>query len=248
MIAGRPRMAAVIVLATVLAATAPGQTETAVRNAGDTTGATAANPPLSDDPWSAVEPKSPEQQSRTLQRRSTGGTSPLVAGKAEQDGQSMIRTLVALAGVVGLIVLLAWGYRAAAGGRLSLLRKLRRPGLIEVVSKTSLSARQSLCLVRIGPRLVLIGQSPDDLRALDVIDNADLAAKLLGQAAQERAGSSQAEFHDCLEREAKGYQIEDSELDERISPEALQIAGVRQGLRDTIQRIRGGWSHNKPRG
>lgn len=239
MIAGRPRMAAVIVLATAWAATAPGQTEPVFSNAGDTTGATATNPPAPDDPWSAVEPTFPEQQSRTLQRRSTRGTSPLVAGKAEQGGQSMIRTLAALAGVVGLIVLLAWGYRAAAGGRLSLLRKLRRPGLIEVVSRTSLSARQSLCLVRIGPRLVLIGQSPDQLRALDVIDNADLAATLLGEAARERAGSSQAEFRDCLEREAKGYEIETPELDERISPEGLRIAGVRQGLRDTIQRIRG---------
>jgi flagellar biogenesis protein FliO len=239
MIAGWPRMAAVIVLATALAATAPGQTEPASREAGDTTGATATNPSALDDPWSAVEPKSPEEQSRTLQRRSTGRASPLLAGKSEQDGQSMIRTLGALAGVVGLIVLLAWGYRAAAGGRLSLLRKLRRPGLIEVVSKTSLSARQSLCLVRIGPRLVLIGQSPDDLRALDVIDNADLAARLLGEAARERAGSSQAEFRDCLEREAKGYQIEDPELDERISPEALRIAGVQRGLRDAIRRIRG---------
>jgi len=232
-------MAAVIVLATALAATAPGQTEPAFKKAGDTTGAPAANPPVLEDPWSAVEPKPPEQQSRTLHRRSTGGTSPLGAGKAEQGGRPLARTLVALAGVVGLIILLAWGYRAAAGGRLSLLTKLRRPGLIEVVSKTSLSARQSLCLVRIGPRLVLIGQSPDHLRALDVIDDADLAAKLLGMAARERAGSSQAEFRDCLEREGKGYQIEDPELDERISPEALRIAGVRRGLRDTIQRIRG---------
>jgi flagellar biogenesis protein FliO len=140
--------------------------------------------------------------------------------------------------VIGLIVLLAWGYRAVTGGKLTLLNKARRPGLIELVSKTSLSARQSLCLVRIGPRLVLIGQSPDRLRTLDVIDDADLASRLIGEAARERVGSSQAEFHDCLEREAKGYERDAGPLNETMSPEALRVNDVCRGVTDTIQRIR----------
>lgn len=238
MTAGWPRMAAVIVLTTVLAGTVWAQTETASRPAGEATAPTATDLATADDPWATVQPEFPEQESRPLQRRSAGRGSPLVGGEAEPGRQSLVRTLGALAGVVGLIVLLAWGYRSVAGGRLSLLNKLRRPGLIEVVSRTPLSARQALCLVRIGPRLVLIGQSPDNLRALDVIDDADLAAKLVGEATRARTGSSQAEFNDCLEREARGYQVAERELDERISPEGMKIADVHQGLKDTLRRIR----------
>jgi len=146
--------------------------------------------------------------------------------------------LGALAGVVGLILLLAWGYRAMAGGNLPLLGKARRPGLIDVVSKTPLSARQSLCLVRIGPRLVLIGQGQETLHALDVIDDADLVAKLAGESARKQAHSVQAEFQDCLEREAVGYHEQEETLDETILPEAHRIADARRGVVNAIRRIR----------
>jgi flagellar biogenesis protein FliO len=238
MTTGQPRMAIVLMLTALLTAAAPGQSDIAVSDARGTSTDSATDSPALDDPWSAVEPKPPERESRALRRESPRRTSPVADSGAEHAQYSLARTLGALAGVVGLIVLLAWGYRAVASGRLSVLHKLRRPGLIEVVSRTPLSARQSLYLVRIGPRLVLIGQSPDNVRTLDVIDDADLAAKLLGQAARARAGSSQAEFHECLEREARSYGLEDIELDERISPEALRIADVRQGLTDAIRRIR----------
>jgi flagellar biogenesis protein FliO len=185
-----------------------------------------------------VAPELAERESPALQRRDDPPASPVVAGRSAQSSYSMARTLGALAGVVGLIVLLAWGYRAMTGGRLNLLSKPRRPGLIELVSKTSLSARQSLCLVRVGPRLVLIGQSPENLRTLDVIDDADLAARLIGEAAGQRAGSSQAEFQDCLEREAMGYRHDTIAVNETIPPEGRRLADVQQGLTDTIQRIR----------
>ncbi len=210
---------------------------------GETDSPAALGQAASDDPWSAVEPEFPERTGRTLARRSTQRESPVLADKGESSKHPWARTLGALAGVVGLIVFLAWGYRAMAGRQLSLLGKARRPGLIEVVTKTPLSARQSLCLVRIGPRLVLIGQSQENLRALDVIDDADLAAKLAGDAARRRPGSSQAEFHECLENEAKDYQHREGNIDETILPDARRIADVRQGVADTIRRIRRAVAH-----
>ena len=192
-----------------------------------------------DDPWSVLDDKlSRKKTGRILSRPGADKAPAVLAARSGTPDRSWTRTIGALAGVVGLIVFLAWGYRAMASGNLSLLGKARRPGLIEVVSKTSLSARQSLCLVRIGPRLVLIGQSPETLRALDVIDDADLAAKLVGEAARKRTGSSQAEFHDCLEREARDYRTNDDSISETITPEAPRIADVRQTLTNTIRRIR----------
>lgn len=229
---------AVIVLLSLAAATAHAQPDTQLGGADAAAPATADSPAALDDPWSAVEPQVPEREGRTLQRRTGTRSSPMTSNNAAQAQYSMARTLGALAGVVGLIVLLAWGYRAVSGGKLTLINKTRRPGLIELVSKTSLSARQSLCLVRVGPRLVLIGQSPERLRALDVIDDPDLASRLIGEAARDRAGSSQAEFHDCLEREAHDYDHDASPLTETMSPSAPRINDVRRGLTETIQRIR----------
>ena len=193
-----------------------------------------------DDPWAVVEPELPARESPALKRRAERGRSPLLAGQAEGGGLTWMRTIGALGGVVALILFMAWGYRALATGRLPLAGRVRHPGLIEVISRAPLSARQSLCLVRVGPRLVLVGQSQDTLRALDVIDDADLAARLAGQAAQKRAGSSLAEFHGCLEREARAYDKprDAADDDEPATPDTGRIADVQRGLTKTIQRIR----------
>jgi flagellar biogenesis protein FliO len=230
-------MAVLAAIAGLLAATTGAQTESHSVKTGNAASA-GQEPTVLDDPWSAVAPDVPARESRPLKRRSTAGRPSVLAGKSENSGRPWMRTLGALAGVVGLIVLLAWGYRAIAGGSLPMIGNARRPGMIDVISKTSLSARQSLCLVKIGPRLVLIGQSQDSLRALDVIDDADLAAKLVGEAAQRRPDSSQAEFQDCLEREARGYREDERPVIEHVTPEASRIEDVRRGLTDTVQRIR----------
>ena len=235
MIPATPRMATVVALVGVLTCAASAPAETPLGNSDGT----APAPATLTDPWSAIEPQLPEPESRTLQRRSATSTLPALGGRPARAQYSVTRTLGALAGVIGLIVLLAWGYRAMTGGKLALLNKTRRPGLIELVSKMSLSPRQTLCLVRVGPRLVLIGQSAERLRTLDVIDDADLVARLIGEVARERTGSSQADFNDCLEREARGYQPEDARVNQGAAPdEALRVASAQQGLTETIQRIR----------
>ena len=233
-----PRMAVVAALVglTTMAAIAQNEPPADVTSERPTPGT--LHPTGLGDPWLAVEPEFPDQESRILQRKSTKSVSPMLGAKSEPGQRPWLRTMGALAGVVGLIVLLAWGYRTMARGNLPLLGKARRPGLIEVISRTPLSARQSLCLVRIGPRLVLVGQSPDALRTLDVIADADLAARLVGQAAQRLPGSSQAEFHTCLEHEAAAYHQPDDAIDETITPDHQRIANVQQGVTNTIRRIR----------
>jgi flagellar biogenesis protein FliO len=111
--------------------------------------------------------------------------------------------------VVALIVLLSWGYRVVAGNaRLPRGFRGRTPGLIEILSRTALSPRQSLCLVRVGSRVVLLGVSPETVRTLDVIADPDAAARLAGQATQQQVASATAEFQQCLEREARDYEPE----------------------------------------
>ena len=235
----KPRLATGLGLLTLLSlwiAPAAGQIspEAAQSDIGSDANQTVIEP---DDPWASVAPTMPETESPTLLRRKTPDTSPVLVGKQENKTRPLTRTLGALAGVVGLIVFLAWGYRAMAGGRLPLLAKARRPGLIEVISRTSLTPRQTLSLVRIGPRMILIGQTPDSLRALDVIEDADLTARLAGEAARIRGDSNSAEFNACLEREAEGYDNQEKLPDEMVTPEARRLTDAHRGLKETIKRI-----------
>jgi flagellar biogenesis protein FliO len=150
-----------------------------------------------------------------------------------------VRTTAALAGVVALILLLGWGYRAMLGaGPRSWTTRGRQPALLEVVSRTALSARQSLCLVRCGPRLVLLGITADAIRSLDVITDADVTARLLGEAVRQRPDSSTAEFARCLEREAHAYPDDRAPPQSTHATDDQQLAALRDRLADTLSKLR----------
>lgn len=239
-----PWMALLVLVATVGLVPAAGD-EPADRLEPDFGPRSAATPSTAhsvvpEDPWSSPEIVAPRMDARPLPRRPQ--TAGLATGNASppEARRSWVRTTVSLAGVLALIVLLAWGYRLMAnnGGRLPFAFRGRHPSLIEVVGRTSLSPRQSLCLVRIGPRLVLLGVTPDAVRSLDVIDDADLVARLMGQVMQQRPDSNTAAFAQCLERQAQAYEDRSDGPDEQATPEESRIIGIKARLVDTIQRLR----------
>ena len=199
-----------------------------------------------DDPWSSPEIAAPRMDARPLPRkREPAGRAANEGGHATSQS-SWGRTTLSLLGVVTLIVLLAWGYKVVAGhgGGLRLTPKIRQRGLIEVVSRTALSPRQSLYLVRIGPRLVLIGCTHESIRALDVIHDADLTARLLGEAAQQRPDSHTAEFARCLEQAAAAPArvaepaVATAPPGAGAPPDGAQLAKVKEHLAATLQRLR----------
>jgi flagellar biogenesis protein FliO len=207
-----------------------------------------APPPPIDDPWAALqlEPQLDAQAAAEplpLQRSAAPQAGESAAQTAPTTTSTGLRTAGALAAVIALIVLLAWGYRVtiASGGGWRLPFKGRQPGLVEVVSRTVLSPRQSLCLVRIGPRLVLLGVSHDNVRALDVVSDPDLTAQLLGTAARQKPDSQSAAFSQCLESEASSYVVADesADVDETILPEEERVSAVRRQITETLQRLRG---------
>ncbi len=158
----------------------------------------------------ATAPAAPESgpptdpPARPLLRRPADG-SGTPARPAAVGSSAWVRTTAALAGVVALIVLLTWGYRTVMGAAPTWRTRPRHPGLIEVLSRTPLSPRQSLCLVRVGPQLVLLGVASDGVRPLHVISDPNVAASLLGEAARARPDSSSAAFSQALDREAQAY-------------------------------------------
>lgn len=189
-----------------------------------------------------------EAAPRPLPRKA--GVQRSATSEPRAPGNPWIRTTGALAGVVALILLLGWGYRrvAAEGGWRGLAARPRPTPLIEVVGRAVLAPRQSVCLVRVGPRLVLVGCTPATMRALDVITDAELTARLLGIARQARPDSRTAEFERCLEHEAAAYGAEpEAPADAAVTASIpagpgseRQVAAVRARLGATLERLRAG--------
>ncbi|MEP0847711.1 MAG: flagellar biosynthetic protein FliO [Phycisphaerae bacterium] len=157
--------------------------------------------PAASDPeavWASIEPSLPEAM--PIPRRSPGvaGGAPS-AERPASSAPPWSRTFGSLAAVVALIGLLAWGYRAVTSSGFS--RRGRRAGVIEIISRTALSPRQGLVLVRVGPRMVLVGTTHERLTALDVIDDAELCARLAGEELRDNRGAPGA-FQTLLERHA----------------------------------------------
>lgn len=172
---------------------------------------------------------------RALQRsRSATGQS---AAAAASDGGSWLRTFGSLLAVIALIVLLSWGYQLVVLGRgVRLPLTGRRAPLIEVVSRYNLSRKQALCLVRVGPRLVLLAVGGEQVRTLDVISDPQVASMLLGQAAASRAKATE-DFSTTLAREDRQYETMNSE-DARATEADDSIGRARDALLGSLQRLR----------
>jgi len=188
--------------------------------------------------WEALEPPLPDPEQRVV-RRPAARVRAATNGPSGTEGFSWFRTIASLGAVVGLILLLGWGYRALLSGGLSLPARGRRPGLIEIVSRTALSPKQALCLVRVGPRMVLVGVTPDRLTALDVVEDADLTARLAGESLRRRGESSTREFERCIREQAEGFASAGTDEPPEIDTQQ-RLEAVRRHLRVRLERLRQG--------
>jgi flagellar biogenesis protein FliO len=201
-----------------------------------------------DDPWFQSNVAGPAAEDRALQaepaaedrtlRRGVAKKTPEAAATPAPGGPSVspgwLRTGLSLGGVVALIVVLAYLSR-----KIPLVYRGRRPGVIEVISRTQLSAKQSLCLVRVGPRMVLIGASGDRLSRLDVIEDPELTAQIAGLARQASPDSSTREFSARLDDEAVRYALGDGQGGETDAVESEPaLLAIKERLVGTIRRLK----------
>jgi flagellar biogenesis protein FliO len=203
------------------------------------------NLPPDVDPWSSPDIAAPAMEENPLPRNNASQTWQATASEEEPGSAGWLRTTLALGGVVGLIILLGWGYRrlAEGGGGLSLAWGRRNAVVIEVVGRTALSPRQSVCLVRVGPRLVLLGCTPGAVQPLDVISDGEVVSQLLGQAAQQRSDSHAAAFSKVLTEQASTFDtvVDDdtAELEtEELAPDDLRLDNAQNSLTGTLDRLK----------
>lgn len=117
--------------------------------------------------------------------RSAGAATGNRAPGAASAPVSGLRMWLPLAFVLVVIVALAWAARR-------MFPRMGRSGggdAITVLSRCTLSPKQSLCLVRLGQRVVLLGLTPDRINTLAEISDPDEAALLTAAASSGRAHS-----------------------------------------------------------
>jgi flagellar protein FliO/FliZ len=119
----------------------------------------------------------------------------------------------------------------------------RAAGSLQVVSRLSLSPKQQLILVRVGRRVVLVGNSGTQMNALCDISDPEEAAGILGLAATEREESVSATFDSVLGGEEKRFD-EESNVDAAAVPggepvaEEAALANTRDELNDMMEKVR----------
>jgi flagellar biogenesis protein FliO len=195
------------------------------------------------DPWLSSRVAAPVMEDRPLQRsaRSIARHDAAEAANANDASTAAspiksgwLRTTLSLAGVVVLIVVLGYASR-----KLPMAQRGRRPGLIQVLSRTPLSARQSVYLLRVGPRLVMVGATGERLTRLDVVDDPNLTAQLAGDAQRSAPGSHSREFDQRLASEAGRYAADDGdETAEESAPSETRLLDVKQRLAGALERLR----------
>ncbi|MBN1345955.1 MAG: flagellar biosynthetic protein FliO [Phycisphaerae bacterium] len=110
---------------------------------------------------------------------------------------------------------------------------------LEIVSRLALSPKQSVCLVRLGPQLVLLGVTPEQIEALTVIDDPDTVSELLAaSAASARQGPG---FSRLFSREASDYDLmsdEEEPAEIPLATDKRDVRRARQELSGLLDRLR----------
>jgi flagellar biosynthetic protein FliO len=135
----------------------------------------------------------------------------------------------------GALAFKRWGgrFRAAvgAGGR-----------NMEVVSRLALSPKQSVCLIRVGKQLVLVGATPDQISSLLVIDDPEAVTELMASSSGPGGKGSGSAFGRLFSRETTNF----DDSGEEVGPPAETPLGsdgrhyrrVRSELAGLLERLR----------
>ena len=118
----------------------------------------------------------------------------------------------------------------------------RGSGALQVVSRLNVAPRQQVLLIRVGRRLVLVGNSGTQMNPLCEIDDAEEAALLLGQTAVEREGSVSSSFNAVLGGEEKEFdeQLRPEQSAAQVDPEEeAALATTREEISGLMDKVRG---------
>jgi flagellar biogenesis protein FliO len=132
-------------------------------------------------------------ESLALGGGATSGHAPAGAGKSTSSW--MFTTLAALGVVIGLILLLRAGFAKVTGRTTAAVNN----PVIEVLSRTSIAPKNHVLLLRLGRRILVVGDSPGGMNTLANIEEPEEVASLLQSISVAKSGSVTAEFSHLMQ-------------------------------------------------
>ncbi|MGB9689995.1 FliO/MopB family protein [Thermogutta sp.] len=138
-----------------------------------------------------------------ISRRDSTTRGPTSTGSSFQRFTPWLTTVGALAMVVGVFLVFAWMLRRVhPQGHQVLPREV-----VEVLGHTALSARQRLCLIRLGRKVVLVAMSTETIEPITEIDDPVEVDRLVGLCVSQRPHSSTQTFRQLFNNYVNGHEI-----------------------------------------
>ena len=202
--------------------------------------ASASPAPAATDPGAAANPTSSalgKEPLRSFAREGARAADP--AAGAQPPALDYSRVLGALAIVIALIFLLRWFGRIffpAVRGR-------GASRAVEVLARSPVSAKQQVMLLRLGRRVLVVGDSGSQMNALCEIVDPDEVATLVGQLQEERSTTASKAFGAAFGRFRRGFEssaeapaaaappLDEPEDDAPIISARQELSGLRDRVR-----------------
>lgn len=140
--------------------------------------------------------------------------------------------LAALALVLVSIGILAWLFK-----RFAPRSKISGGKAIEVISKTYLSSKQSLALVRVGRRAMLIGITPDHINCLATIDEPSEVQEIQ-KPRDADVGQAAGEFENVLGQASGLFDVTRQDAELVTEPGHPATGSAQRSLQALLKRVR----------
>jgi len=149
-------------------------------------------------------------------------------------GSDLLRALLSLLLVLVLIVGGAYLLRRFRFGK----RRLAGGG-IEILARSPINAKQSLCLVKFGERLLVVGVSPNHIAALDKVDDPDEMGRITGLIETARPGSIKNTFGSLFRGESRSYEAHGSAPDDGEDIQDPQWNTAQNEVTSLLDKVKG---------
>ena len=188
-----------------------------------------------DDPRPAASPAA-EPAVQDIEQTPLGGSSRRegeAAGLAEPTGGWLLSTCAALGVVIGLIFATRWVYTKMGGQVVA-----RSSPAVEVLSRTTVAPKSHVLLLRVGQRVLVVGDSGTGLRTLANLDEPEEVASVLQSVTSQQPTSVSKSFNGLVARfngeyEAKARLAEEGGDDSEIALDRTRdaLSGLKSRLR-----------------
>jgi flagellar biogenesis protein FliO len=164
-----------------------------------------------------IDPNADQPIHRDEPAASGDGTKTTGGGLTSNGAVDVQRVVLALAGVVGVILLLRWGAKRFFPAAVA----HRSTRTLKVISRVTISPKQHLLLLQIGKRLLVVGDTGGQLNPLCQIKDPEEVSSMLAQIHEESANTT-SPFNLFFGRARKSFSDEQPAMESTPSDDKPQ--------------------------